>query len=578
MSKHVPNEVISTSFGMDLTKTLSAVQKTSTAPQSINPLIRLILQYYGDSMSLITEKQIEKDRKILGFNFQRWLILLASLLVQLSLGSVYAWSVFNQPVDGYIYNNIHEDKAPLTYSILFCFSGIGACIIGPWLERHGPRPTLIIGTFFFVIGHFISVTGVYFKYILLVYCGHGLFTGTGTGICYLAVVATIQKWFPDYRGFASGFSVGGLGIGTVSYAKIALPVINLLGVPWTFVAYGVVHLILLSIGTFIIRTPPPDFTVKGMNSDGVPTAVAGQNQPVDQVEQTNTSAPTRIQYTLLEMLANREYRVIYWVFLANSIFNLVLASRLSNITIDVFKKDSSIASTAVSVLVDGAFSVLGRIIIPWISDFTGRKSTFMGIFTLQVTCITLMIIFIHYDSFWSYLIANWLVTSCFGGGFSVLTPMLAELFGSKSVSTGCGVIFLGWGIMGISGGLIFAAIYDHLIDSKQYTTADPMVYITNYYWLLSVCCTGVIVLYFLRMSVRDRLLLPVPGQLFRIRLGKRLLRVSTRRGIELLSSEDEEREWTAFWSTQTIPASGCVPAAIIKQIRNSAKNHEISNV
>ncbi|KAI9596355.1 major facilitator superfamily domain-containing protein [Syncephalis fuscata] len=505
---------------------------------------------------VIPRRQLPKTNRKrpqdLGFNFQRWMILLASFLVQFPMGLAFAWSVFNQPVDGYIYNNVQEGRAPLTYTIMFGLNGLADCIAGPWVERLGPRKVLIIGTLFYITGFPISALGIYYKYIGLVYFGQGILAGSGAGICFMVPTTIVQKWFPDYRGVSSGIAIASLGIGNLVHSQITLPVIDLLGIPWTLIAYGAVHLILLSIGTFITRIPPPDFTVKGMNSDGIPTGDAGQSQPVDEVGQTTASAPTRIKYTPLEMLGDREY-------------HLVIASRLSNIVIDVFQKSDNIASAAVSV--DGAFSALGSIIVPLISDFIGRKSIFVGTSLIQITCVVLMIIFLQYSNLWGFLVAKWFVTSCVDGECSTLPSMLAELYGNTNVSTGYGVLFAGWGIMGISGGFIFAAIYDHLIDSKQYTAADPMVYIINIYWMLAVCCVGMVVLCFLRMSVRDRLLLPVPGQLFRIQLGKRLLRVSTRRGIELLSSEDEEREWTAFWSTQTIPASG-----------NSAKNYEISNI
>ncbi|RKP28122.1 major facilitator superfamily domain-containing protein [Syncephalis pseudoplumigaleata] len=426
--------------------------------------------------------------------------------MQFTFGSIYAWSVFNQPVDGYIYENTHEGKslclsvrvpsnlldmlgkAPLTYAIMFCFCGVGALTIGPWLERYGPRPTFVLGTFCFVLGHFICGAGVHYRAIALVYLGYGVLTGCGAGMSYITCVSVIQKWYPDHRGGAVGLAVAGLGIGTVAYAKIRLPVVDLLGVTLTFAAEGTVHCILLVIATWIMRVPPPGYTVGGMRTGGPAMAEAALAKSGDAGESEQATTPTAIHYALLDVLVDRDYRLLYWLFLAGSLFNVVVASRLPNIAIDVFRQSSDAASTAVSV--DGAFSILGRVLVPLISDYTGRKSIFIGIFSLQLTCIVLLILFIYRGLFWPYMLAHWLVTACFGGGVSLLPPMLAELFGDRNVNTSFGsIILVEWGVCAIGCTFTFTAIYSHLLDTKRYTASDPAVYAINYVWLLAICCT-----------------------------------------------------------------------------------------
>lgn len=74
------------------------------------------------------------------------------------------------------------------------------------------------------------------------------------------------------------------------------------------------------------------------------------------------------------------------------------------------------------------------------------------------------------------------------------------------------------------------------------------------------------------MSVRDRLFPPVAGQITQLRVGKRILRISTSRGIEWLSKETEDKEWNKYWSDRQPPLeSDIVPASMIKEVANSAK-------
>ncbi|RKP27791.1 major facilitator superfamily domain-containing protein [Syncephalis pseudoplumigaleata] len=468
-----------------------------------------------------TEEEIRRDRKILGCGFRRWMMLLAALLIQLTTGTIYAWSVFNQPVDGYIYGNIHEGRAALASSILICFSGVGSLAMGPLLDRRGPRLVLGVSAFCFALGQLVTALGIYVRQMGLVYVGYSVLGGYGIGGCYIVPVSMLQKWYPDRRGFASGFAVAGLGIGAIVCAEIAEPLLELCGVPLTFVAFAVLFSVLLSVAVYIVRTPPPDYApLVGGHTHA--TAMGG----------TEAAMPTKIEYTIIDTLLSREYRLLYWLFIAGSAF-------------------------------------CGRILFAWLSDTIGRKTTFVGVFAVQIACIALETVFLQHRSLWPYLVSNWAVTACFGGILSLTPPTLAELFGIENISTGFSILFVGWSMSGTLCGVTFTAIYNRLLDTKRYTASDPAVYAINYLWLLAICCTGMIALCFVRMTVHDRLFPPVPGQWLCMRVGARLLRISTCRGVELLSPEAQATEWKAYWRTQPVPPSGCVPASTVKQLAHS---------
>lgn len=54
----------------------------------------------------------------------------------------------------------------------------------------------------------------------LIWIGYGLVGGAGIGLCYIAPVSALQKWFPDRRGLASGVAVAGFGSGSIAMAKV----------------------------------------------------------------------------------------------------------------------------------------------------------------------------------------------------------------------------------------------------------------------------------------------------------------------------------------------------------------------
>ncbi|KAI9591351.1 major facilitator superfamily domain-containing protein [Syncephalis fuscata] len=552
-----------------------SLEKTPTQEvsprKSNNPFTRFVLWHYGNTKSERTEAQIIAERRILCFQFQRWMLLPAAFLIQFALGSIHAWSVFNRPVDEYIYGDGQRGMAPTTYSILILFNGIAASLMGPWLERHGPRPSLIIGASLFALGHLIAALGVYVRQISVVYIGYGVVTGYGLGLSYISPVSTLQKWFPDRRGFAAGFAVCGFGAGSMVFAKVPLPVMHVVGLPLTFVILAAIYFTIIIVSSRVMRTPPPGFVVNGMSSDGVAMELDsnGQYVPVKKSEDNKEAGPTRIQYTLIESLASREYRLLYPAFLATCLLGLVSIARLSDIASNLFHVDSDMASTVVSG--DGAFSIIGRILFAWSSDAIGRKFTLVTMLVIQIICLILMIIFANTGAFWPFTIAIWVVTACFGGGFSVIPATLTDLFGSKNVGACHGVILTAWAIAGVGGGFLFTGVYNHL-RANGYTPADPYIYNANFYWVLAICIVGVIIELCMRMSVRDRLFPPVAGQITRFRFGSRMVRISTTRGIEMLTKETEDNEWNAFWTAYQPPLeSEIVPASTVKEIACSAK-------
>jgi len=74
----------------------------------------------------------------------RWVIAVMGTVLQLSLGSVYAWSYFQKPlVEGYGWKNTEVAWA---FSLAICFLGISAAVGGVCLPRFGPRKLAVTGS------------------------------------------------------------------------------------------------------------------------------------------------------------------------------------------------------------------------------------------------------------------------------------------------------------------------------------------------------------------------------------------------------------------------------------------------
>ena len=105
-------------------------------------------------------------------------------VLQLSLGSIYAWSFFQKPlVEGYHWSN---SQVAWTFSLAIGFLGVAAAIGGVSLPRYGPRKLAIIGSFLHGLGYLLAALALQWKLLALLWIGFGMIGGVGLVLCLLA--------------------------------------------------------------------------------------------------------------------------------------------------------------------------------------------------------------------------------------------------------------------------------------------------------------------------------------------------------------------------------------------------------
>ncbi|KAF9343383.1 hypothetical protein BGX26_005829 [Mortierella sp. AD094] len=513
-----------------------------------------IRNHYSDTTLRRTPEQAEKEKTILGLPFNRWLMFPAAFIFQAICGSLYAWSVWNNPIDGAIYGTDAKNlplkvNAPTTFYLAVGFFGLSAAINGPWLERVGPRKASLVGTTLFFIGNMIASLGIHLKIMGLVYFGYGVVGGSGLGLSYISPVSALQKWFPDRRGIAGGFAVCGFGAGSIALAKVPLPLAGSIGLTNCFITLGCCYFAVMLACCMVFRTPPPNYTVNGMdiyrnvvNSNGDVEAFKAEKSA------SNVENPAS-RMTLTESIFSREYRLIYIMFFGNSIAGLVVLSRLSNIVTGIFQKDGDVASTIVSI--NGGFNLAGRIFFAAASDKLGRKNAYIVMLTAQVIILASLPTIMEEKNYPAFLACIWILTACYGGGFGSIPAFLCDMFGPTNIGALHGIILTAWAIAGVGGGLLFTLIFNNLLASG-YTVRDAWIYAENLYWILGVAALGFIFIMFVRTSIRDRLMPPAAGEFTRIRFFGRLVRFGSF-GVKVVGKEQEEAEWAAYVDSRSSP-------------------------
>ncbi len=182
-------------------------------------------------------------------------VIFGALLIQLSLGAIYAWSVFAKPlqVSGW---STSDTQWPFTVGLVaFALVMVYA---GRKLYVFGPRKLTAAGGIMLGAGYLFAgaMGGESFWPTLI---GVGLMGGAGIGLGYVVPIAVGMQWFPDKKGLITGVAVAGFGLGAMIWVKLAGTWGGLIadyGIGTTFMIYGGLFMVLVLIGSLWMSFPP----------------------------------------------------------------------------------------------------------------------------------------------------------------------------------------------------------------------------------------------------------------------------------------------------------------------------------
>ena len=129
---------------------------------------------------------------------------LPAVLIHISIGSVYAWSLFVKPISDYIGQS--QTKVQFAFSLAIFFLGMSAAFGGKIVEKNIHKSSLI-SCLCFCSGLILTSFAIRYKQLPLIYLGYGCLMGIGLGTGYITPVKTLMLWFKDNKGLATGISV-----------------------------------------------------------------------------------------------------------------------------------------------------------------------------------------------------------------------------------------------------------------------------------------------------------------------------------------------------------------------------------
>lgn len=363
----------------------------------------------------------------------KWLIVLSAIGIHICIGSVYAWSVLTKPIMQAMGFTLQETT--WTFSIAILFLGLSAGFLGSYVEKHGPRRSGLVSTVFFGIGMLGTAFALSQHSLLLMYLFYGVIGGIGLGTGYITPVSTLVKWFPNNRGLATGLAIMGFGFASL----IAGPVMQLLiakyGLINNFIILGCVYMVIMTASSLYLEPPK------------VP-AVAEVKAKLASLPENNQA-----QYTVNEAMKTWHFYALWWIFFTNITCGIGLLAVASPMAQEVIKMTPLAAASMVGII--GLLNGLGRIVWSTISDYIGRRNTYIMFFLLEIVAFYMLASVT--DSF-LFQALIFLIITCYGGGFSCMPAYLSDLFGTKQLSAIHGRILTAWGLAGIAGPLLLSWI------------------------------------------------------------------------------------------------------------------------
>ncbi|MGZ4659514.1 MAG: OFA family MFS transporter [Blastococcus sp.] len=404
---------------------------------------------------------LARERIVAQPGFNRWLIPPAALAVHLCIGQVYATSVYKAALVKHFGSSL--TAIGIVFSIAIVTLGLSAAVFGTWVDRNGPRAAIFTAALFWSAGFLVGSLGIATGQLWLLYLGYGVIGGIGLGIGYISPVSTLIKWFPDRPGLATGMAIMGFGGG----ALIASPLSRQLmtwydssynpadktsvpggsSVALLFLTLGLVYLVFMMFGAFLVRVPADGWKPAGWD----PSTVKHR----ELVTRESVSAGNAIK--------TPQFWLLWIVLFCNVTAGIGILEQAAPMIQDFFRTGttSTVAAAAAAGFVGllSLFNMGGRFVWSTTSDFLGRKPMYMiylGVGMLLYVALAI----VGSSATWLFVLLAAIIISFYGGGFSTAPAYLRDLFGTFQVGAIHGRLLTAWSAAGVAGPLIVNGVLD----------------------------------------------------------------------------------------------------------------------
>jgi MFS family permease len=358
----------------------------------------------------------------------------------IGLGTRYSFGVFLKSIQDEF--GVSRGATSGIFSAYMLLCGL-LSIIGGWaLDKYGPRKVA------FLMGSFTGLS------LLLtsqanaawqLYITYGLLLSLGTGPLYTVVNSTTSRWFNKKRGFAVGITSSGGGLGAIILAPFATYLVSSFDWRTAFVVLGLIAGVIMASISLLLRKDPSDM---GLSPDGVKIeplqagteTKAGKAQPADH---TVVQASKMSQFWLLGLT---------WVLIALSLHLIFVHAVPYAVDMGISPMDAAVMLSLI-----GAASIPGRLAVGKVSDTIGRKTLGVACSLVQMGTFLWLMWARELWMLYTFAIAYGFL---WGGSGAVITALIGDVFGTRSIGTIMGIMSAGWALGAAVGPAMGGYIFD----------------------------------------------------------------------------------------------------------------------
>ncbi len=377
------------------------------------------------------------EQKVFGMKAEqgRWIFVLLGLLMNICLGSVYAFSVFKKPLQDLW--SINATQSGLPFMIFLAMFALFMALAGGLVGKWGPKRTSLLGGVLVGAGWILAGFASNITWLTLFY---GVIAGAGVGIIYGCPIAVSAKWFPDRKGLAVGLTVMGFGLSALIMAPLMRSMIanGSIGPMRTFTYLGIAFTAILVLLSLPLRSPTEGWKPAGWSGQAA-------------------KGTTSVDLDRKQMVKTGTFYALWGTYTIGCLAGLMAIGIASPVGEEVARLTPSMAAVSVSVF--AIFNGIGRPIFGWLTDKLAPRNTAVLSFVLILVASALLYLWGEGNTF-IYFLSFIILWMNLGGWLAIAPTATATLFGTKHYGKNYGLVFTSYGVGALLGGTLAGMIRD----------------------------------------------------------------------------------------------------------------------
>lgn len=365
---------------------------------------------------------------------KKYLVLIAGFVIQVCLGSVYAWSVIGGGLRAEL--GLVSWQTELIYGLSIGTFALGTILTGRLVYRFGPRFMSLVSAGLFALAFSVAALSGGDFFLLLV--GLGLILGAAIAFGYVCPLSTAVAWFPQHKGMVTGLAVMGFGGGSIISGKIMdmmadsgmtmLTILQILG-PLAGIA--------IALGALFLSLPAKSSAKPGLVGPGG----MGHGSAPRILAHGNTFFKTPIFWALAVSM-----------FLA-TVGGLIVIGKITSLAAEY--RLGEWGALALAILAIG--NAGGRLLWGGLMDRLGSKAIFASFIIMSVGFVLLSA---AEDSLALFMAGTFLTGLQFGASLVIFATFTEKYYGAGAIGRVYPYIFAAYGLAALIGPWLGGLFHD----------------------------------------------------------------------------------------------------------------------